>query len=99
MSSNYFRDAVDAIRAQLSHEDLPGEDADSLLVAYALVLLLRGQSTSDRDIHDAWAAWRTLNGAEHADLVPFEDLDETTRHKDTKYAAAVRRAAEALKGG
>jgi hypothetical protein len=97
MSSNYFQDAIDAIRAELSETDLPADGGESLLAAYALVLRLRGTAATDEDIHDAWAAWRTCRGDEHTDLVPFRALDEATQHKDRKYAEAVRRAAQALR--
>lgn len=98
MASNYLWDAVEAVRAQLSEDDLPAEGGDSLLVAYALVLLLRGRSTSDRDIHNAWAAWKICDRQEDPDLVPFDQLDAETQDKDRKYAAAVQRAAEVLEG-
>lgn len=91
MESNYVQDVVDRLARRL-----PGQD-DAVLRLYALLVLTLGVHTSLRDVHDAWAVWRSVTKPDHPDLVRFEGLSPEVQAYDQKYALAIREVAAELR--
>jgi hypothetical protein len=75
---------------------MPRENADALLLRYAVLLRAKGANVSNSDIHDAWAAWIAARDPTHTALIPYENLSEQVQEQDRAFATAVRRAAEEL---
>ena len=91
---NYLVSVSEAIR-----EALPPEHQDSdpaILVIYALLALTKGLETTASDVHDAWAAWKTITGVEHDDLAPFETLSLEIQEKDYPFVDAIHEVARRL---
>jgi len=86
----YIDDAVEAINAEL-----PGLDPE-LAAMYALLLLVRGESTTLADVHDAWAVWRCATDPGHRSVVPFDRLTPQVQELNRKYAEGIRAAALAV---
>lgn len=74
--------------AALIVENLP-EGFEATAEAAPLFLIY----TTLEDVHDAWAAWRTTTNPQHADLVPFGQLDAETRSLDRPFLYAIHAAA------
>lgn len=96
MTSNYVQETVDALTRRVGKSD--GSDAD-LMRLYALLVHTTGTATSLKDVHDAWALWRTHTKPEHADLVEFEQLPADVQDYDRPYRDAIRELAAARNGG
>jgi hypothetical protein len=73
-------------------DDCPPE----LLRLYALLALVKGGEATLEDVHDAWAAWRTVTRPDHPALVPFGQLAPSVQELDRKYMEAIREAARSL---
>jgi hypothetical protein len=58
---------------------------------YAVLALARGTRVTRRDVHNAWAAWMTLQSPSHDAIKPFEDLDAATQAADDPFVLAIRR--------
>ena len=92
---NYLDALASAIRAQLPADALPSSNADALLRLYAVLALAKGEDVTAADVHNAWAAWKLDHDAEHASLLPFDELDRATQATDEPYVAAIRAATRA----
>ena len=69
------------------------EDGDLCLI-YAVLALTKGGSTTLKDVHDAWAAWKHLRGInEHKSLKPFDQLTTAVQELDRPYMEAIHAAA------
>jgi mannitol-1-phosphate/altronate dehydrogenase len=69
---------------------------------YALLVLVKGEETTLKDVHDAWSVninqtWDKEQFGEHYSLVPFDQLKQETQEKDNKFVEAIHAAARALK--
>ncbi|CAB4151147.1 hypothetical protein UFOVP585_1 [uncultured Caudovirales phage] len=66
---------------------------------YALLVLVKGENVTLKDVHDAWAVsinqtWdHELNGA-HRSLIPFEDLSPEIQAKDQPFVDAIIKTAQ-----
>jgi len=69
------------------------DDAEKLFVLYAVLVRTCGESTTARDVHDAWSAWMGTKDPSHASLVPFEDLPPEVQSEDTPFVRAIRTVA------
>lgn len=85
---------IDRARAALDHL-IPGEDP-ALLDLYTLLVLARGEAVTLRDVHDAWALWRSRSRADHPALVPFDQLAPEVQSLDQPYADAIATVAQQL---
>jgi hypothetical protein len=65
---------------------------------YAVLCLAKGEATTLEDVHDAWAAWRSGNLANHRSLVPFDQLTPAVQALDQPYVDAIHAVARELKG-
>jgi hypothetical protein len=96
---NYIDDIAKRIQAQLADEAIPDDEPESLMRLYALLALTKGIRVTAEDVHNAWSVWSTDRGEwDHESLVPFSDLSSQAQHLDDQYVAAIRRAAEQLRG-
>lgn len=79
---------IDAKAAELAGKlpDCPAE----LLRLYALLALTTGKGTTLENVHDAWAAWRTVTNPGHKSLVPFGALTREVQELDEPYMLAIR---------
>ena len=92
----YFTTIMEALREEISRQ---GHHADDeLLQYYALLVLTTGVQTTARDVHNAWAAWRTVTRPDHPDLVPFSEFPEETKKHDIPYALVIQTVAAGLEG-
>lgn len=77
----------------------------NLVHLYALLVLIKGEEITLKDVHDAWAMDMNFRpragrcyGHDHTSIVPFDDLSEETRNKDRKYVDTLRSIAREMSG-
>jgi hypothetical protein len=87
---NYIENVLEALRTELPN--VP----DALLEFYALLVFVKGELTTYKDIHDAWSIWMNASNPIHKSLIPFNELSRETQLLDAKYADAVRKVAREL---
>ena len=93
-----YLDAVAAcIRSHIPDDRMPDENAEELLLLYAVLLRAKGTDVTESDVHDAWSMWISRHREEHESLVPYESLTPEVREQDGIFASAVRNAAHELK--
>jgi hypothetical protein len=93
MAVTYIDDLADLVRRELPKNARPDEGAADLYRLYALLVLVRGEQTTLRDVHDAWSTWMTSREPAHESLRPFTELDPHTREEDRPYLDAILRVA------
>lgn len=75
---------------------LPAADADALFRLYAVLVLVKGESTKFADVHHIWAAWKAERDPANPNIVPFDELDADTKAADEPFAIAIRAVARGL---
>ena len=91
-ASSYIDVLARTIRAATPPELVPDEpDLDALYRLYALLALVKGESVTASDVHDAWSAWMLNRGESHDSVVPFDALAADTQAEDEPFAAAIRK--------
>jgi hypothetical protein len=90
--SNYVQRTTGVFRAALDEVLDP-----SLEQLYVLLVLVKGELTTNQDVHDAWSIWRTMTNPAHKALVPFEGLELSVQELDRKYVIAIHAAARRIK--
>lgn len=93
----YLEDIAQRIRRHIPADRMPDEDAEELLLLYAVLVRAKGADVTESDIHDAWSAWISKRDKSHESLVTYEDLPSEVREQDGVFASAVRRAALELR--
>ncbi|MBR0542468.1 MAG: hypothetical protein IJK26_09765 [Clostridia bacterium] len=75
-----------------------------LVRVYALLVLVKGEDITLKDVHDAWAMDMNFKpqtdycyGHEHLSIVPFDELSVETQNKDKKYVDILRSIAKEFK--
>jgi hypothetical protein len=71
---------------------------------YSLLVLIKGEDVTLKDIHDGWSMnmnYRESNppycyGHDHRSIVPFNELSKETQDKDAKYLEALKKVAKEL---
>ena len=95
-TQNYIDDWAEAI-----HNASPPErdewDWRQLYRYYAVLLLAKGDAVTDRDVHNAWAAWAAENRPDHSNLVPFGVLSKSIQDLDKPYTEAIREVARMVR--
>lgn len=89
---SYITELADRIRSRVSPDLVPEEDATRLFLIYAALALAKGEATTPRDVHNAWAAWMAERDPTHGSLQPFEKLDPEKQAEDDPFVAAIRSA-------
>ncbi len=60
-------------------------------------MLTLGTGTGRKDVHDAWAVWRTATKPSHPALIPFAGLSPEVRSLDDPYMEAIHKVAVELR--
>ena len=92
----YLDDIAATIRKHIPEGRMPGQEAERLLLQYAVLLRVKGANITNSDIHDAWSAWMCEYDRRHVALTPYDDLPKDVQDEDRVFSTAVRRAAEEL---
>lgn len=87
---NYLLTIAEEISQELDPSLIPPEDAEKLMVLYALLCISIGGAVSRRNVHDAWNAWMLQRGADHPAMIPFELLPEGVQSADQPFVDAIR---------
>jgi hypothetical protein len=82
---------IDTARTALEAR-CPGQDP-AILDLYLLLALIKGAEVTLRDVHDAWAVWRSRSRPGHPSIVPFEQLTPDVQDLDRPFADAIASAA------
>jgi hypothetical protein len=90
---NYIEQDASLIRAFLPEDAELPEGADGLFRLYAVLMRAKGADVEASDVHDAWSAWMTGIDPRHESVLPFDELDASTKAEDGPFLAAIRRAA------
>ena len=69
------------------------ENEKMLYRIYAVLALALGATTTLKNVHDAWSAWRVATVPNHRSLVPFDRLAPEVQELDAPYRDAIHRAA------
>lgn len=90
---------IDQAKEELSKHIKVGKGLTEL---YALLALVKGEETTLKDVHDAWAmninrTWDKAQFGEHFSMIPFEELKPETAEKDQRFVDAIHATARALK--
>ncbi|QBZ72090.1 hypothetical protein SEA_KRADAL_194 [Streptomyces phage Kradal] len=72
------------------------EHRQDLLDLYTLLVLIRGEGTTAKHVHNAWSVRTSRTRPDHWSIVPFEELSPETQGRDVKYAEAIQRIAREL---
>jgi len=94
MSNNYIDDVKEEL---LKHVQI----GKGLQNVYALLVLVKGQDVTLKDVHDAWSVninqtWDFQTNGNHYSLIPFEELKQSVAEKDQKFVDAIKETAKAL---
>ncbi|QNN98420.1 hypothetical protein SEA_LILMARTIN_211 [Streptomyces phage LilMartin] len=81
--TNYVQKIKDAI-AELH----PRMDSE-LLDVYALLVLVKGESVTLKDVHDAWSVWKNNIRPDHRSLIEFDELTPEVQALDQRYADSI----------
>ena len=87
----YIRELAESIRNEVDDGLVP-DDADVLFLLYAVLARTKGAQVTAPDVHDAWAAWKEICGADHESAVPFEELAKHVQAEDQPFVDAIHRA-------
>lgn len=60
-----------------------------LLDVYTLLVLVKGEDVTLKDVHDAWAVWKNNIRPDHHSLIEFDELTEEVQELDRKYAESI----------
>ncbi|WP_329220594.1 hypothetical protein [Streptomyces microflavus] len=90
---NYLQDDAELIRGLVREGVGIPDESDALFMLYAVLLRSKGVSVTRSDVHDAWSAWATLTQGSHKSIVPYGDLDASTKEEDEPFVEAIRLAA------
>lgn len=89
---NYVEEVIEDLR---KHPTMNGCDTE-LLKQYALLVLVRGERTTERDVHDAWSIWITSQSPDHPSLIPFHELSDLKKNLDVPYMEAIHEVSRIL---
>lgn len=94
MSNNY----IDDVKEELLKHTRIGKGLQNV---YALLVLVKGQDVTLKDVHDAWAVninqtWDFAQFGNHRSIVPFDELSKEIQDKDQNYVDAIKATARAL---
>lgn len=96
MDKNYLREVANQIRGHFSDDELPTRGLDDLFDLYAVLALLKGETVTNADVHDAWCAWATKYDASNKSLVPYDELPNDVKSEDSKFRLAIQKTAQKI---
>jgi hypothetical protein len=83
-------------RLKVALPELREERNRVLLDLYALLVLVRGEWTTPKQVHDAWSFHASRTRPDHPAIVPFGELSSEVQDLDVSYAVAIRNVAKAI---
>lgn len=89
---NYIQEMLDELS-----ETLPGLP-DELLDLYALLVAVKGDKVTLKDVHEAWAIWKNRIRPDHKSLIRFDELTPEVQELDRKYANGIVKVSENYNG-
>jgi len=89
---NYIQEMLDELS-----ETLPGLP-DELLDLYGLLVAVKGDKVTLKDVHEAWAIWKNRIRPDHKSLIPFDELTLEVQELDRKYANGIVKVSENYNG-
>jgi hypothetical protein len=95
----YLEELARDIRMFVPAGVLPGGNMTDLFVAYAVLLLAKGEQVSAEDVHNAWVGWMISKGERHESMVPLAELTAEVQAKDFPFVIAIRSVAQRLVAG
>jgi hypothetical protein len=93
---NYIDDIAERIYEAAGEAGWLDCDHRDLYAIYAVLALAKGEQTTAKDVHDAWAAWRNRTMPEHRSLIPFDALSPDVQAMDQPYVEAIHAVARGL---
>ena len=88
MTATYVENARDILRGELQVAG-KGNQETAFEHGYLILAMTKGEHATLSDVHDVWSVVRMVNRPWHADIVPFDVLDSTTRHGIEEYDAPI----------
>jgi hypothetical protein len=88
---NYLDELAEAIRREVAPPAASKEDARALFRLYAVLALAKGETVTDEDVHNAWAAWISDRRPDHEAIMPYRELAPDMQRKDQPFVDAIRR--------
>ena len=89
---NYLEATAQRIRSLIPANNMP-DDAEALLLSYAVLARAKGRDTTAEDVHDAWTAWMLLRGEDHESMRPFNELSPEVQEEDLPFLRAIHQVA------
>jgi hypothetical protein len=86
--TNYVQKIKDALK-----ELHPQMDSE-LLDVYALLVLVKGEDVTLKDVHDAWSVWKNNIRPDHRSLIEFDELTPEVQALDQRYADSIETVAK-----
>lgn len=91
---------IDEIKEELLNHVKIGNGLQNV---YALLVLVKGEDVTLKDVHDAWSVninqtWDHAQFGNHRSLIPFDQLSPETQAKDQPYVDAIKAVARKLNG-
>ena len=82
-----------------------GLKSKQLIRYYALLAIIKGETVTLEDVHDAWSMNMNFKepnppycyGHEHLSIVPFDQLSIETQERDIVYKVAIQKVARELR--
>ena len=93
---SYIDDIAAKIKAAVPASNLPHEETKGLFRIYAVMLLAKGEGVTREDVHNAWVAWKSEHGPQHASLIPSDQLRAEVAAEDDPFVRAIRETAHSL---
>ncbi len=89
---------IDEVKQRLLNHVKIGKGLQNV---YALLVLVKGEDVTLKDVHDAWSVninqtWDFEQYGNHFSLVPFDELKQEIQIKDQMYVDAIKAVAKEL---
>lgn len=90
---------IDEVREELAKHVKVGR---GLMRVYSVLVMAKGEETTLKDVHDAWAVnindnWNKAKLGDHWSVIPFKQLNPETQVKDQEFVDGIRETARILK--
>lgn len=90
---NYIDSLARQIEQELLPEQRPDDYSAELYRLYGLLVLLKGDSCTLENVHDAWSVWMSPQQPTHRALIPFSNLTKEQQEQDRPYLEAIQQVA------
>lgn len=80
---------IEEVKRELDKEMGMDGTYKHLLDVYVLLVFIKGNRCTNKDVHDAWSIWQNNINNNHPSLISFNKLTETVQELDTEYRNAI----------